>query len=210
MQQLTCQPTCRNMSADMFRTDAKIVFDDRKQKLLQTAIGIIATQGYAKLTMRALARSNGIKLGALQYHFPTWEALLSALARYIGDSYESSFSALKDKPGGVELEELVLFALDDIPGIFLHSDNLFPQLWAMAQIEPVMAEMLDVIYTKYLSRIEDCLIALRHPSPRAEALVLMSLIEGSAVFVGENRRWHKDAAALQTTILEIIRSRYGT
>ncbi|MDA8712244.1 TetR/AcrR family transcriptional regulator [Alphaproteobacteria bacterium] len=198
------------MSDDMLKADTKILLDDRKRKLLQTAVDIIATQGYAKLTMRALARSDGIKLGALQYHFPTWEALLSALARYIGDSYENSFAALKDKPGGVDLDELVLFALDDIPGIFLHSDNLFPQLWAMAQIEPVMAEMLDVIYTKYLSRIEDCLIALKHPSPRAEALALLSLIEGSAVFVGENRRWHKDAAALQTTILEIIRSRYGT
>ncbi|HCL49101.1 MAG TPA: TetR/AcrR family transcriptional regulator [Rhodobiaceae bacterium] len=198
------------MSDDMLKADTKILLDDRKRKLLQTAIDIIATQGYAKLTMRALARSDGIKLGALQYHFPTWEALLSALARYIGDSYENSFAALKDKPGGVDLDELILFALDDIPGIFLHSDNLFPQLWAMAQVEPVMAEMLDVIYTKYLSRIEDCLIALKHPSPRAEALALMSLIEGSAVFVGENRRWHKDAAALQTTILEIIRSRYGT
>lgn len=198
------------MSDDMLKADTKILLDDRKRKLLQTAIDIIATQGYAKLTMRALARSDGIKLGALQYHFPTWEALLSALARYIDESYENSFAALKDKPGGVDLDELVLFALDDIPGIFLHSDNLFPQLWAMAQIEPVMAEMLDVIYTKYLSRIEDCLIALKHPSPRAEALALLSLIEGSAVFVGENRRWHKDAAALQTTILEIIRSRYGT
>jgi len=207
---LTCQATCGYMSDDMLKVDAKILLDDRKRKLLQTAIDIIATQGYAKLTMRALARSDGIKLGALQYHFPTWEALLSALARYIGDSYENSFAALKDKPGGVDLDELVLFALDDIPGIFLHSDNLFPQLWAMAQVEPVMAEMLDVIYTKYLSRIEDCLIALKHPSPRAEAIALMSLIEGSAVFVGENRRWHKDAAALQTTILEIIRSRYGT
>lgn len=198
------------MSDDMLKADTKILLDDRKRKLLQTAIDIIATQGYAKLTMRALARSDGIKLGALQYHFPTWEALLSALARYIDESYENSFAALKDKPGGVDLDELVLFALDDIQGIFLHSDNLFPQLWAMAQIEPVMAEMLDVIYTKYLSRIEDCLIALKHPSPRAEALALLSLIEGSAVFVGENRRWHKDAAALQTTILEIIRSRYGT
>lgn len=207
---MTCQATCGHMSDDMLKADTKILLDDRKRKLLQTAIDIIATQGYAKLTMRALARSDGIKLGALQYHFPTWEALLSALARYIGDSYENSFAALKDKPGGVDLDELVLFALDDIPGIFLHSDNLFPQLWAMAQIEPVMAEMLDVIYTKYLSRIEDCLIALKHPSPRAEALALLSLIEGSAVFVGENRRWHKDAAALQMTILEIIRSRYGT
>ena len=192
----------------MLKNDSKLIFDSRKEKLLQAAIGIIATQGYAKLTMRALARSGSMKLGALQYHFATWEDLLTALAKYIGDSYESSFSALKEKPGGADLDELVLFALDDIPGTFLSSDNLFPQLWAMAQVEPVMAAMLDAIYTQYLTRIEDCLIALKHPSPRTEALALMSLIEGSTIFVGENRHWHKEAAALQTTILEIIRSRY--
>ena len=193
----------------MLKNDSKSFFDSRKQQLLQTAIRLIATQGYAKLTMRALAREGGMKLGALQYHFPTWEALLVALAKYIGDSYESSYSALKEMPGGAKLDELVLFVFDDIPGSFLHSDNLFPQLWAMAQVEPVMAVMLDEIYSKYLARVEACLRALNHPSPRGEALAIMSLIEGSTVFVGEKRHWHKDAAALQTAVLEIIRSRYG-
>ena len=59
----------------------------RKQQILETAIEIIATQGYAKLTMRALARASGMKLGALQYHFRTWDELLVALATYIGAEY---------------------------------------------------------------------------------------------------------------------------
>lgn len=41
----------------------------RKQQILQAAIDIIVDQGYASLSMRAVARASDVKLGALQYHF---------------------------------------------------------------------------------------------------------------------------------------------
>ena len=56
----------------------KIVASDRRQQIIQEAIGIIASEGYSKLKMRALARASGMKLGALQYHFRTWEGMLRA------------------------------------------------------------------------------------------------------------------------------------
>jgi hypothetical protein len=54
----------------------KIVVSDREQQILEEAIGLIAAEGYGNLMMRGLARANGIKLGALQYHFRTWEDML--------------------------------------------------------------------------------------------------------------------------------------
>ena len=47
------------------------------------------------LSMRALARASGIKLGALQYHFRTSEDMLRALVAYIADIYNSNFDAVK-------------------------------------------------------------------------------------------------------------------
>ena len=55
--------------------------DDRKTEIVRAAIELIADEGYGSLSMRALARASGMKLGALQYHFRTWDALLVALAR---------------------------------------------------------------------------------------------------------------------------------
>ena len=66
------------MSSDMLSSYQEINVSDRKQEILQNAIHIIASQGYGKLTMRALARASGMKLGALQYHFRTWENVLQA------------------------------------------------------------------------------------------------------------------------------------
>ena len=56
---------------------------NRKTEILRSAIELIADEGYGSLSMRALARASGMKLGALQYHFRTWDALLIALVDYI-------------------------------------------------------------------------------------------------------------------------------
>ena len=39
---------------------------DRKREILQAALELIADEGYGGLSMRALARASGMKLGALQ------------------------------------------------------------------------------------------------------------------------------------------------
>ena len=91
---------------------------ERKQQILEAAIEIIASEGYAKLTMRALARASGMKLGALQYHFPTWKDLLQALAAFIGEEYERSFDALAE--GSIDPAAMItrVVSLDEMPGAF--------------------------------------------------------------------------------------------
>ena len=182
---------------------------ERKPQILLEAIGIIATQGYGKLTMRALARASGMKLGALQYYFRTWEDLLRALAVFISDEYRQSFEALKSESELPTLKEFVLFMFDDAAGSNVQSDRLFPQLWAMAQVEPVMETLLDDIYVAYLDRLEEILVVQGCLSPRAEALALMSMLEGSTVFVGNNCRWADNADDVRDVIVEFLQARYG-
>lgn len=42
--------------------------------------------------MRAVARASGLKLGALQSHYRTRDALLAALAEFIGTAYPDDFT----------------------------------------------------------------------------------------------------------------------
>jgi len=187
-----------------------VTVSDRKHQILNEAIKIIATEGYGKLTMRALARASGMKLGALQYHFRTWEDMLRALAAHISNTYSQSFAALTAETDALGLRDLVKFIFDDAPGFKLHSDRLFPQLWAMARVEPVMETLLDDIYVEYLEKLEEWLVDMGSPEPRAEALALMSLLEGSTLFVGSDRRWAGDAEAVHEAVLAFIDARYGT
>jgi len=166
--------------------------NERKRQILQAAIEIIASEGYANLSMRALARASGMKLGAFLYHFRTWEDLLHALADFIAEEYERSFDALAENSRSPGLRETVRFLLYDTPAdTTLQADRLFPQLWAMAQVEPVMQSMLDDIYRGYLDTLEEELADEGSHAPRAEARALMSMVEGSALFLGRGTRVHR-------------------
>jgi AcrR family transcriptional regulator len=159
--------------------------------------------------MRALARASGMKLGALQYHFRTWEDMLRALAAYIASTYRQSFEALKLNAEVLGLRDIVKFIVDDVPGSALQADKLFPQLWAMARVEPVMETLLDDIYVEYLDKLEKRLVGMGSTAARAEALALMSLIEGATLFVGSDRRWADDADAVRDAVLAFVDARYG-
>jgi AcrR family transcriptional regulator len=187
----------------------EIALSDRQEQILRTAIEIIASKGYAALTMRGLARASGLKLGALQYHFRTWEDLLRALALYIKDAYRRSWEVLYRSVEEPDLQDIVRFILDDPVDSALRYDRLFPQLWAMAQVEPVMAEKLDELYTVYLEKLEERLTALGSRTPAADALAIMSLLEGTIVFVGNGRRWANHADAVRGAVRELLEARYG-
>lgn len=197
------------MSSDMSVVYQEIVVNDRKQQILQEAIGIITSEGHGKLTMRALARASGMKLGALQYHFRTWDDMLRALAVYIANTYRQSFEALKSDAEVLSLRDIVKFIFDDVPGSALLADKLFPQLWAMARVEPVMETLLEDIYVEYLDKLEKRLVGMGSTAARAEALALMSLIEGATLFVGSDRRWAEDAGAVRDAVLALVDARYG-
>ena len=182
---------------------------ERKQEILQAAIEIIASEGYGKLTMRAVARASGMKLGALQYHFRTWDLMLRALAAYVGDAYQKSWEALDLNGKEAGLQDLVHFIMDDPAGTALSGDELFPQLWAMSLVEPAMAEKMDELYGVYLEKLEARLAALGSRTPGPDALAIMSLLEGTMVFVGEGRRWAKHKNAVRDSIREFLEARYG-
>ncbi|WP_372747206.1 TetR/AcrR family transcriptional regulator [Litorivivens sp.] len=182
---------------------------DRRKQILQAAIEIIATEGYSALGMRSLARASGLKLGALQYHFANWEALLVALASYISDVYKAGWHDLQARGVGSSPVEFIQMLLEDAPGNALLSDRLWPQLWAMGQVEPLVKELVDGIYAQYLSLLERALKTAGSPAPRIEAIALMSLVEGSTIFIGEGRRWEKHRKQVEKFVLDAIRERSG-
>ena len=159
--------------------------------------------------MRGLARASGMKLGALQYHFRTWEEMLWALVEYIGDVYKRAFDSMDPEVGSPGVRDIAMFVLDDSAGDSLSGDRLWPQLWAMEQVEPVMSDLLEDVYAGYLAALEKALEAQGSESPRAEALCLMSLLEGESLFTGSGRRWEADRKAVRETILKFIDASYG-
>jgi AcrR family transcriptional regulator len=175
------------MSVDMSRGPTT----ERKDEILQAAIELIASEGSVNLSMRALARAIGMELGALQVHFRTWEDLLHALVDFISEAYDHAFEELAESSRSHGPLETVRFLLYDAPGdATLQADRLFPQLWAMAQVEPVMQSLLDEIYRRYLDMLEEAFADAGSHTPRTAARragreALLKMVKESGVFRSE-------------------------
>jgi len=94
-----------------------------------------------------------------------------------------------------------------VPGSALQADNLFPQLWAMARVEPVMEALLDDIYVEYLDKLEKRFVEIGSSATRAEALARTSRMEVSALFVGRDRRCYAVCSATARQPASIAASR---
>lgn len=182
---------------------------ERKQQILHAAIEIIAEQGYGSLTMRALARASDLKLGALQYHYPTRDAMLRALVSYIAAEYRKTFDSIEGNDEPLRIWDILDFAATTNIGGELKEERLWPQLWAMMQVEPLVAELVEGIYAEYIQILEKVLEGAGSEAPHAEALFLMSAVEGSSIFVDSGRRWEGQAEAVRATLLGFIQAKYG-
>ena len=184
---------------------------DRKHQILNEAINILVTQGHVGLTMRAVARASDLKLGALQYHYATRLELIQALAHWIAEQTAANFKTYQTQAhtDKRDLHAMVDFLIDDPLVQVFDVDELFQQLWAMALTEPVIRELLDEMYELYLGFIEACLIKMGVQEARADALVILSILEGIPLFIGKGRRWHQHATASVAAIHAFIDARYS-
>ena len=183
---------------------------DRRTEILETAIALIVDEGYSSLTMRALAREVGMKLASLQYHFRTTDELMQGVVNHIGDTYDQSFEALRRDSEVITARQVVGFILEDEPGKAICGDRLWPQLWAMQDVEPLVSDLVENIYERFLKVLEDSLRRAGSSMPRVEALCLMSMLEGTTIFVGEGRRWQKHAEDVSEAILKLIENNWGS
>ena len=183
---------------------------DRRTDILETAIALIVDEGYSSLTMRALAREVGMKLASLQYHFRTTDELMRGVVNHIGDAYDQSFEALRRDSEVITARQVVGFILEDEPGKAICGDRLWPQLWAMQDVEPLVSDLVENIYERFLEVLEGSLRQAGSSMPRVEALCLMSMLEGTTIFVGEGRRWQKHAIDVSEAILKLTENNWGS
>jgi DNA-binding transcriptional regulator YbjK len=99
---------------------------ERKSRIVDAAIDVIASGGVAGTTMRRIAAVADVPLGSLTYHFEGLDDLLAQAferhARRMSPLYEAHFSAVRDQAGFVD-------AVTDL----IHGDaGADPREWAVA------------------------------------------------------------------------------
>ncbi|MFJ3921473.1 TetR/AcrR family transcriptional regulator [Streptomyces sp. NPDC090022] len=156
----------------------------RRTALLDAAGRILASSGGSELTLRAVADEAGVRLGHLQYYFPSRSALLSALLDRVLASSLERVALLTSRPDGNSVDALLDGVLTD------HDDpalvRLFTEVWAMAAHDPEAAAAVRAFYDQYATHVADFLRdhapALSPDTARRRAEVFVMLMEGASLF----------------------------
>ncbi|MED7952733.1 TetR/AcrR family transcriptional regulator [Kitasatospora sp. NPDC058406] len=156
----------------------------RRTELLDAAEEVLVTGGGAELSMRAVATAAGVRLGHLQYYFPTHADLVAAvLERVLGRSAERLAPLLApgtdDRAG--ELVTALLAEQEDARLV-----RLFAEVWALAARDTAVAGAVRRFYDEYREQVAAFLARTRPELPeqvrRARAAVFVMLVEGAALF----------------------------
>ncbi|MFE2729273.1 TetR/AcrR family transcriptional regulator [Kitasatospora sp. NPDC059327] len=177
--------------------------EQRRAQLLDAAEELLVTAGGTELSMRAVAAAAGVRLGHLQYYFPTHAALVAAvLDRVLNRSAERLAPLLapigptapvapigptaptNDRAGDEAAEQLVRALLAEQEDARLV--RLFAELWALAARDEAVAGSVRAFYADYRTQVAAFLAGRRPDLPAAvvqgRAQVFLMLVEGAALF----------------------------
>ncbi|MFF8770479.1 TetR/AcrR family transcriptional regulator [Kitasatospora sp. NPDC015120] len=176
---------------------------ERREALLDAAEGVLVAEGGPELTMRAVAAAAGVRLGHLQYYFPTHADLVAAvLQRVLRRSAERLAPLLgADAPASAVVEALLAEQED------ARLVRLFAELWALAARDAAVAGAVRAFYDDYREQVAAFLARRRPGLPEAErrarAGVFLMLVEGASLFrsgVAGERAPDTDETLLRTAL----------
>lgn len=142
-----------------------------RARILDEAVKVIASSGYAAATNAAVAEAAGITRGAMLYHFPTREDLLEGVIGYLQTERAELFRlAAEDLPAGADVTE---HAIDSYWDLLRHpAFTAFMELETAARTDPVVATLIAPARAEFdRAQIGDHFLKMLHAGagPRFQA-----------------------------------------
>lgn len=185
------------------------------ERILEAAEHLVIEEGFAKLTLRGLARRLGMSPGNLSYYYASVDDLVADLFTHVLDRYlaelERVRAARPDDPAA-QLEAVVRYIFGDLSR--KETTFFFPEIWVRALRDEHAAREMERIYARYRRELRE-IIALMRPDLGDRkvadlAICISASIEGHTVFSGHGRPHEARAQALEDLVvaqsLALVRS----
>ncbi len=157
----------------------------RRDQLIEVARAVLVEEGLEGFVVRRIAERADVRLGNLQYYFPTRIDLLAAVVRH---ELEADLRSLARGMGPEECEPVValrslLLALigrwrDGATDVYLPAGLL-------ALHDATMAQVIDEVWLTFYDAIADCVRRIDPDADpdeaRARAMVITSLLDGASL-----------------------------
>lgn len=119
---------------------------DTRARLVQAAIRVLSELGYAGFSTMRVAKAAGVSRGALQYHFETREALLSAARVRLAEAMT---------------EKLTISALNSMP-LAARVDAIVGDYWEVIGSIEYVAALEIRLYERYNQTLRDLMAGAFH------------------------------------------------
>lgn len=150
----------------------------RSQEILGTAQAILASEGYAGLSMRGVASQLGISLSTVQHYYTNKEALVEALLTYVMDNYQTAvaqvMNAMSDKSQLERFKTIVDLILIEIrrPDTF----GVLAEIYALSNRLPFAARLVEEVYARERKEIFKLIYGLEPKISKAEYKLRAAMI----------------------------------
>jgi TetR/AcrR family transcriptional repressor of bet genes len=117
--------------------------DVRRQQLIDATIDVIARKGYASLTIADVARTAGLSVGIISFHFEGKEKLLAASLRMLAEEYYQNWKTAIDEAGNETAKRLEAILLSDFNESIYTPAKIAAWIafWGESQGRPVYEEI---------------------------------------------------------------------
>ncbi|PQJ25337.1 hypothetical protein BSZ31_10510 [Limnobacter sp. SAORIC-690] len=150
----------------------------RSQEILRTAQTILASEGYAGLSMRGVATQLGISLSTVQHYYTNKEALVEALLIYVMDNYQAAvaqvMNAMSDKSQLERFKTIIDLILIEIrrPETF----GVLAEIYALSNRLPFAARLVEAVYARERKEIFKLIYGLEPKISKAEYKLRAAMI----------------------------------
>ena len=137
--------------------------EQKMERIIVTALHILAEQGDQGLTMRQVAKRAQMSLSNVQYYFRNKDVLLAALIDfYLNESYETYHQFMATVSEQDQVEATIRFLLTNPDMEFVC--RVFKELWAISERNEVVKKHLADHYRFYAKQLGNGLQALASPA----------------------------------------------
>jgi AcrR family transcriptional regulator len=156
---------------------------DTAGRVMSLMADLALEKGLDALSMRDVAKRAGISLAALQYHYPSKDALIAAFVTTTLDRYRTEIDAIRAASDTAsELRNIVLYAIDQT--LDDRTGHIFAMLEARSRHDVKTALAIEGFMQLYIEAMRDAIVRrqpkLTQRAAERAAMRVVAMIEGLA------------------------------
>jgi len=184
----------------------------RARAILLAARALLASEGYAGLSMRRVAQDAGMSLSNVQHYYGNKEQLLEALLLTTMDEFQSKMDriavAMAGRPQVERFLTTIDMFLDEITEPVTHA--IFFEIWALASRHPfasgLMGRMMGRERKAVYGLIRGLNPAIGDDEAMQRAILIVAQVEGLMLFRLDRHARPEQFAAVRASVHKVLLS----